>query len=99
MGIALRDEQNLAPGLAIVEVLVGGSKVAQLEAGSPFGETALIKEENRNASVRAITYCDVYKLSKADFDALRLRHADFDAQVRKVVEERLKDSGEKRNGK
>jgi hypothetical protein len=37
----------------------------------------------------------VYKLSKADFDALRVRHVDFDAQVKKVVEERLKDSEEK----
>jgi len=34
----------------------------------------------------------VYKLSKADFDALRVRHADFDAEVKKVVEERLKDT-------
>jgi voltage-gated potassium channel len=78
-----------------VEVLVGAAKVAQLGAGSPFGETALIKEENRNASIRALTYCDVYKLSKADFDALRVRHADFDAQVKKVVEERLKDTEDK----
>ena len=78
-----------------VEVLVGNAKVAQLGAGSPFGETALIKEENRNASIRALTYCDVYKLSKADFDTLRVRHADFDAQVKKVVEERLKATEEK----
>jgi voltage-gated potassium channel len=78
-----------------VEVLVGGTKVAQLGAGSPFGETALIQEENRNASIRAVTYCDVYKLSKADFDALRARHADFDAQVKKVVEDRLRDTEEK----
>ena len=63
--------------------------------GSPFGETALIQEENRNASIRAVTYCDVYKLSKADFDALRARHADFDAQVKKVVEDRLRDTEEK----
>jgi hypothetical protein len=75
-----------------VEVLVGGTKVAQLGTGSPFGETALIQEENRNASIRALTYCDVYKLSKSDFDALRARHTDFDAQVRKVVEERRKDT-------
>ena len=79
----------------VVEVLVGVTKVAQLGAGSPFGETALIQEENRNASIRAVTYCDVYKLSKADFDALRARHADFDAQVKKVVEDRLRDTEEK----
>ncbi len=47
------------------------------------------------ASIRALTYCDVYKLSKSDFDALRVRYPDFDAQVKKVVEERLKNTEEK----
>ena len=37
----------------------------------------------------------MYKLSKADFDVLRGRYPDFDAQVKKVVEERLKDTQEK----
>ncbi|MGA2613182.1 MAG: cyclic nucleotide-binding domain-containing protein [Spirochaetia bacterium] len=78
-----------------VEVLVGDRNVAQLGAGSPFGETALIQGEKRTASVRAISYCDVYKLSKADFDALRGRYPEFDAQVKKVVEDRLKDTQEK----
>ena len=78
-----------------VEVLVGGTKVAQLGAGSPFGETALLQGEKRMASIRALTFCDVYKLSKADFDALRVRYPDFDAQVKKVVEDRSKDTQEK----
>jgi hypothetical protein len=78
-----------------VEVLVGDTKVAQLGAGSPFGETALIQGERRMASIRARSYCDVYKLSKVDFDALRVRYPDFDAQVKKVVEDRLKDTHEK----
>ena len=62
---------------------------------SPFGETALIQGEKRMASIRALDYCDVYKLSKADFDALRERYPDFDAQVKKVVEDRMKDTQEK----
>jgi voltage-gated potassium channel len=78
-----------------VEVLVNGVRVAALGQGSPFGETALIQGEKRMASIRALDYCDVYKLSKADFDALRDRHPDFDAQVKKVVEERLKDTQER----
>ena len=75
-----------------VEVLVGDTKVAQLGGGSPFGETALIQGERRMASIRAVTYCDVYKLAKTDFDELRGRYPDFDAQVKKVVEDRLKDT-------
>jgi hypothetical protein len=78
-----------------VEVLVNSVRVAQLGQGSPFGETALIQGEKRMASVRALSYCDVYKLSKDDFDALRARYPDFDAQVKKVVEARLKDTEEK----
>lgn len=78
-----------------VEVIVNGSRVASLVQGSPFGETALIQGEKRMASIRAVSYCDVYKLSKADFDALRVRYPDFDAQVKKVVEDRLKDTQEK----
>ncbi len=78
-----------------VEVLVGDQKVAVLGAGSPFGETALLQGEKRTASIRALSFCDVYKLSKADFDALRVRYPEFDAQVKKVVEERLRDAREK----
>jgi CRP-like cAMP-binding protein len=78
-----------------VEVLVGDTKVAQLGAGSPFGETALLQGERRNASIRALTYCDVYKLSKSDFDALRARYPDFDVEVKKVIEERLRITQEK----
>ncbi len=78
-----------------VEVLVGDTKVAQLGGGSPFGETALIQGERRMASVRALSYCDVYKLSKTDFDALRLRYPDFDTQVKKVVEARIRDTRQK----
>ena len=75
-----------------VEVLVSGQKVAQLGAGSPFGEAALLQGEKRNASVRALSYCDVYRLSKADFDTLRQKYPEFDARVRKILEERLKDT-------
>ncbi len=78
-----------------VEVLVGDRKVAQLGAGSPFGETALIQGEKRGASIRALTYCDVYKLAKSDFDALCSRYPEFDAQVKKIVQDRLRDTQEK----
>ncbi len=78
-----------------VEVLVSGQKVAQLGAGSPFGEAALLQGEKRNASVRALSYCDVYRLSKADFDSLRAKYPEFDARVRGILEQRLRDTREK----
>ncbi len=82
-----------------VEVLVNNTRVAALGQGSPFGETALIQGEKRMASIRALNYCDVYRLDKRDFDSLRGKYPEFDAQVRKVVEERLKDTEEKTRAK
>ncbi len=78
-----------------VEVLVNDVRVASLGQGSPFGETALLQGERRMASVHALSYCDVYRLSKADFDSLRAKHPEFDARVKKVVEERMQDTAEK----
>ncbi|MEN6663345.1 MAG: cyclic nucleotide-binding domain-containing protein [Phycisphaerae bacterium] len=71
-----------------VEVLVDADRVAVLGAGSPFGESALVQEANRNASVRALTYCHVYQLSKKDFSDLCLKHPEFDAQIRQVAQSR-----------
>lgn len=78
-----------------VEVITKNTKVAELSSGSPFGEGALINNERRNASVRTIDYCDVYKLSKANFDVLRQRYPDFDAHVKTIVEQRKKDTASK----
>jgi voltage-gated potassium channel len=82
-----------------VEVLVNNTRVAALGQGSPFGETALIQGEKRMASIRAVDYCDVYRLDKRDFDTLRAKYPEFDAQVRKVVEERIRDTEEKTRAK
>ena len=71
-----------------VEVTVDGRAVARLGAGSPFGETALAEGGMRNASVRCLTYSAGYQLSKSDFDVLRSKYPEFDAQVRAVVEKR-----------
>lgn len=64
-----------------VEVMVNGKQVAVLAEGSPFGETALIQNEKRNASIRAVSYCDVYRLSQNSFEQLRKKHPEFDKRV------------------
>lgn len=75
-----------------VEVLVNGTRVATLGPGSPFGETALMQDERRNASVRTLSYCEVYRLARKDFDELRRAYRDFDARVQRVVRDRLRDT-------
>ncbi|RKW24615.1 cyclic nucleotide-binding domain-containing protein, partial [Candidatus Gracilibacteria bacterium] len=37
-----------------VEIIIGGQKVAELGFGDIFGEIALLNEENRTATVRAL---------------------------------------------
>ena len=68
------------------EVLVKNERVSLLTEGSPFGESALVREEKRNASIRAITYCHVYMLGKKDFNDLREKHPAFDLQIRRISE-------------
>ncbi len=75
-----------------VEILVDGAPVARLPEGSAFGETALLQGERRNASVRALEYCDAYRLSKASFDGLREAHPEFDGKVREIMNRRLKST-------
>ncbi|HUX41766.1 MAG TPA: cyclic nucleotide-binding domain-containing protein [Rectinemataceae bacterium] len=71
-----------------VEISVDGSRITVLGAGSPVGETALVENERRNASVRCLTYSTGYQLSRSDFDALRAKYPEFDARVREIVERR-----------
>lgn len=73
-----------------VEVIVNEKQVAVLAEGSPFGETALIKNEKRNASIKAVSYCDVYRLSQHGFEHLRKKHPEFDKQVTEISMERQK---------
>ena len=72
------------------EVLVDENTVARLGPGSVFGEAALVTDERRNASVKAITYGTGYQLSKHDFKELRGRYPEFDERVRQIVEARKK---------
>lgn len=63
-------------------------RLAELEAGSCFGEEALISDSRRNATVTALTRCSLMRLSKDDFRKLlneplarRISFADAKKQV------------------
>jgi voltage-gated potassium channel len=72
----------------IVQVVADGKEIARLGPGSPFGETALIEQGRRNASVISIGYSTGYRLAKSDFEGLRQKYPEFDAHIKKVVEGR-----------
>lgn len=72
--------------VAVLMAREGGepARVASLAAGEFFGEMALLTAEPRSATVRAVTDCQLYELSKRDVDALcqeypRLRAALLEA--------------------
>lgn len=71
-----------------VDVIVNGQQVAKLEAGSTFGETSLLVGEKRNASIRTATPCEVFRLSKSDFDSLRNRFPEFNHEMERLSRER-----------
>lgn len=71
-----------------VEVSVDGQTVARLAAGSAFGESALLEGGIRTASVKALQYCETYRLLKHDFDHLRSKYKEFDYKVQAIIKER-----------
>lgn len=68
-----------------VKILVDGAEVARLGPGTFFGETALMENIHRNATVIALEYCTGYRLARSDFDGLRSKYPEFNRQVQTVV--------------
>jgi NTE family protein len=54
-------------------VLAAGEEIARIGAGAIVGETALLLEERRGASIEMTADTELLKLSKADFDTLLVR--------------------------
>ncbi len=71
-----------------VEVLVSGRTI-RLEAGSFFGEMALLSGSRRTADVIAVDFCDFLMLERRDFNQFMARHANLRAAVDKMARERL----------
>lgn len=63
-----------------------------LNDGDFFGEIALFKNINRTASVRAITYSDLYILEKEVFEYCLKRFPDITDQIKEIAEKRFIES-------
>lgn len=70
------------------EVILNGKRIAKLGHGAPFGEMALVSGARRVASIRALEYCEVHRLSKEDFDLLRQSNPTFDQRVKAIIKQR-----------
>jgi voltage-gated potassium channel len=78
-------------GRGTVEVLGRDEQTVQatLKDGEFFGEVALVKGQPRNASVRAVGYCDLYALRKDTFDHVVAHHPGFKEHIDRMVTERF----------
>jgi hypothetical protein len=74
----------------VVEVMTSKVVRAKLMPGLFFGEISLLfGRMKRTASIRTVTPCILYSLSKSDLDAMLLHHPTMAARIRAVAEERL----------
>ncbi len=58
--------------------------ISTLIAGDFFGEQALLHDEPRNATCRAVTPCTLYQLSRKDFEQLRSTWPTIDAAMKET---------------
>jgi voltage-gated potassium channel len=61
---------------------------AVLEEGNFFGEVALLGRSQRNATIRAVDYCNLYILEKEAFDRVTEKYPEFAEQVRAIARQR-----------
>lgn len=64
------------------------------EAGDYFGDLSLLLGEKRTASVKTLTYCDIFMLTKDDFDRIRNEYPEFRDVVKKMSSERTEKIAE-----
>ena len=55
----------------------GHNSHGTLEGGDYFGDLSLILREKRTASVRALTYCELFKLDRTDFNRIKDEYPEF----------------------
>jgi glucose-6-phosphate 1-dehydrogenase len=66
-----------------------GKQITTLGEGEYFGEMSLLNSKPRNATVRALTPCNLFVLDKDSFNRVAHDHPEFKEAVAKLVEERL----------
>merc|ERR1711991_109078 len=84
--------------MGVSVVSAEGTIIATLGKGSFFGEIALLKENlRRTVTIKAITACILYKLTKTDLEQVFLKYPSFKAEMQLIAESRLKQSSKSSN--
>lgn len=83
-----------------VDVVIGnGIVVAQFSDGSFFGEIALIYDVKRTATIRAKDFCDLFVLTKEDFDEICEAYPEEAHKIKIEAEQRYKQTTNKKDEK
>ena len=72
-----------------VDVVSGGRPLASLKKGDCFGEMALLTEQERAATVRAVVDAELLSLSKSNFDSLLKDDPKLETSLTHILKERL----------
>ncbi len=68
-----------------------GQVVASVKHGQCIGEIALLTQALRTADVKAKSYCDVYRLSKENFDLICKDYPELEMNFRRIMIRRTQD--------
>lgn len=74
-----------------VDITLEGRPIDHLEAGSIFGEMALVDERPRSATAVAATDCKILPVNQARFASLVQQEPDFATQVMKIMSVRMRN--------
>lgn len=81
------------------DVIIGSSGkeqvVATLGPGDYFGEMALLTDEPRSATIKAVEPCETFVLFKNEFDVILERYPSIALSMTKIVSKRLRDTNVK----
>ena len=67
----------LSRGKAEITSDSGKKKHGYLESGDYFGDLSLILGEKRTASVKALSYCEIFILNRSDFNRIKSEYPEF----------------------
>ncbi|MBU0927700.1 MAG: ion transporter [Spirochaetes bacterium] len=81
-----------------VDVISADEKVtyATLTTGQFFGEISLLLSLPRNATIKASSFCDLYRLDKEHFDIVIERYPDFKESIRVLAAKRREETESRR---
>ena len=77
-------------GKGTVKITRGDSDeaLALLQDGSFIGELDLLNPQPRNATALALNYCDLYSLSKSDFENILEHDPGFAQHIKDIASQR-----------